>query len=154
MPREALEIVRLGPTWERALGDFFEDLLAAGDEAFFHPHPLDRTEAKRLANYRGRDLYFILTAGESVLGYGMLRGWDEGFDIPTLGLVIHPSVRGKGYGSALATFLNLAARHQGATRLMLKANKDNKAILALARQRGYTLERQGEDLFIGMLDLK
>ena len=76
--RTALEFRALAPDLVQPLGDFFESL-AASDGASFHPHPLTRESARQLCEYQGRDLYFVAICDSRVLGYGLLRGWDEGY---------------------------------------------------------------------------
>lgn len=80
-------------SWEPALRAFFEVVRRSGDEQFFHPHPLTDQMAARLAQHRGRDLYYVLADEQAVLGYGLLRGWDEGYDTPSLGIIIHPAAQ-------------------------------------------------------------
>src|SRR5205823_2006359 len=92
----ALEFRGVGPALEGGLAAFFEALRANGDERTFHPHPLTRDEARRRCHYRGKDLYYVATDGARVLGYGMLRGWDEGYAVPSLGIAIAPGCRGVG----------------------------------------------------------
>lgn len=152
---EALEVHRLGQRWERALAVFFEDLANAGATSFFHPHALSEEEAKKLAQYDGADLYYVLTSGERVLGYGMLRGWAAGYSIPALGIVLHPSVRGQGLGETFARFLHHAAAARGACRIRLKVYRENRGALALYRKLGYRFDGTTEDgQLVGFLDLR
>jgi ribosomal-protein-alanine N-acetyltransferase len=153
MSSSDLQIIKLDSSWEEHLARFFADLMAAGDEKFFHPHPLDRDEAHRLVSYAGRDLYYVLAGSDGILAYGMLRGWDEGFEIPSLGIADHPSVRGRGYARAMVSFLHATARHRGASQIMLKTHKENHAMLALAREMGYSLRVYDDDQLLGLLDI-
>jgi ribosomal-protein-alanine N-acetyltransferase len=150
----ALECVRPTPTLAGALGDFFEALERAGDEGRFHPHPLTREEAGRVAAYAGRDLYYVLAKGDhSVVGYGMLRGWDAGFDVPSLGIAIHPAARGQGLGKTLMLFLHAAARLRGATRIRLKVYPDNAGAVDLYRKLGYVFAEEQDGQLVGVLEL-
>ena len=63
-------------------------------DKFFHPHPFTTEAARERAAYTGKDLYYVVIEGDEILGYGMLRGWDEGYEVPSLGIVIHPAHRG------------------------------------------------------------
>ena len=80
--RKALEFRLLGPDLETGLSELFRAFAQGQDHAFFHPHPMTDEEAKRLCGYRGRDLYYAACMGTAVLAYGLLRGWDEGYEIP------------------------------------------------------------------------
>ena len=82
----ALEIVRLGPRHTEAVRDLFSRIAADGTSRQFHPHPLTCEYAERICHYDGGDLYFGLRVYWRFLAYGMLRGWDEGFAVPSLGI--------------------------------------------------------------------
>ncbi len=71
-------------------------LAARGDGRWFHPHPLTAVEAARPCAYDGRDLYYAAVTGDAVVAYGLLRGWDEGYAVPSLGIAVHPAARGLG----------------------------------------------------------
>jgi len=46
----------------------------------------------------------------------MLRGWDEGYETPSLGIAVHPDARGLGLARTFMGFLHAAASFQGAAR--------------------------------------
>ena len=142
----------LSPGLAEPLAELFEALRAAGDERWFHPHPLTREEAERLSAYEGRDVYRVLTEDGRVLAYGMLRGWDEGYEVPSLGLAVHPRARGRGAGRALVDHLHEAARARGAARVRLTVYADNEPARRLYEELGYELERRGAEL-VGFVDL-
>jgi len=138
---------------ESALAEFFRVLVATGDNQHFHPHPLTEEEARRRARYTGLDLYYVLLERREVLGYGMLRGWDEGFEVPSLGIAIHPSARRTGLGELLMRFLHTAARRRGARRIRLKTYVDNKSALELYLKLGYAFQQEEAGQIVGMLNL-
>ena len=148
-----LEFRLVGKTLEQPLARFFHALRKAGDDRHFHPHPLTDDEAKRRAEYSGKDLYYVLVEGDTVFGYGMLRGWDEGYEVPSLGIVIHPSVRGTGLGELFMLFLHIVARRRGANKVRLKVHPDNTAAVALYRKLGYTFQTEEAEQLVGFLDL-
>jgi len=149
----ALEIRRIEPSFEKPLAQFFHALTARGDDAYFHPHPLTEAEARKLAWYSGKDLYYVLVDGQEVLGYGFLRGWDDGFDIPSLGIAIHPSVREQGLGKLLMHFLHAAARHRGARRIRLKVYPENVNAVRLYKRLGYSFRYKEGDQLVGLVEL-
>jgi len=136
----SLEVVRLAPEWQEGLQKFFEDLKASGDEVFFSPHPTDADSICRIAAHDGKDLYYLLIEQGKAFGYGMLRGWDEGYQIPSLGLAIHPSVRGQGLGKMLMDFLHLLAFRRGAEKVRLRVRANNEKALNLYKNLGYAFE--------------
>ena len=153
MSSSALEFRVVVKTLERPLAEFFRVLRRAGDDKTFHPHPLTDEEAKRLAQYSGKDLYYVLVEGDKVLGYGMLRGWDEGYEVPSLGIVIHPSVRGMGLGKLFMHFLHAAARRRGASKIRLKVYPDNTTAVTMYQELGYTFQAEEAGQLVGFVDL-
>jgi ribosomal-protein-alanine N-acetyltransferase len=135
------------------LAAFFARLRAAGIEKFFHPHALSPQDAAARAAYSGHDFYCVMLQDDAVIGYGMLRGWDEGYTIPSLGIVIDPSARGRGYGRTLMNFLHDAARQRGATRIRLKVYLQNQTALQLYRSLGYVFQEEEDGQLIGSLAL-
>lgn len=150
----ALECHRLGPRWAPGLGVLFQALREAGDEAEFHPHPLTAEEAVRRCAYDGQDLYYVLVDGEHVLAYAMLRGWDEGYTVPSLGIAVHPDERGKGLGMLLMRFLHAAAARRGAARIRLKVYPGNTAARRMYETLGYVFRSEEAGQLVGHLDLR
>ncbi len=150
----ALEFCRLSPPLQAGLAAFFDALTAGGDDRWFHPHPFTADEAGRLCAYQGRDLYYAAVAGDAVLAYGMLRGWDEGYETPSLGVAVHPDARGLGLARAFMGFLQVAAAYQGARHVRLKVYPDNTAARRLYESLGYRLESTADGQLLGVLDLK
>ena len=152
--RSPLECRSLGPEWEEPLTAFFQLLEQAGDDMQFHPHPLNAEEVKKRVHYDGKDRYYVLVEGREILAYGMLRGWDEGYEVPSLGIAVHPSARRTGLGRALMHFLHAAARRHGAERVRLKVHPDNVGALKLYEDLGYVFQAQEAGQNIGTMELR
>ena len=99
-------------------------------------------------------LYYIMVEGPSVLGYGLLRGWDEGYAIPSLGIAIHPSARSSGLGLSLMHFLHAAARRRGAAKVRLRVRNDNARAVELYKRLGYAFESSEENYYVGFKELR
>jgi len=149
----ALEFRIVNKTLEQPLAEFFRTLKEEGVDQYFHPHSFTDEEAKRRAQYRGKDLYYVLVEGNKVLGYGMLRGWDEGYDVPSLGIAMHPAVRGMGLGKLFMHFLHAAARRRGATKIVLKVYPDNTTAVTLYKGLGYAFQVEEAGQLVGFVDL-
>lgn len=151
----SMEMVRLAPQWTEALRQFFQDLQENGDEIFFSPHPADEDSLSQIAGCKGRDLYYVLVEEEKILGYGLLRGWDEGFQIPSLGVAIHPSARGAGMGKMFMSFLHALARRRGASKVRLRVHMKNEAAIRLYKRFGYVFEedRTQAEYLVGFMNL-
>lgn len=150
--RSTLEFRGLGPDLEEGLAAFFEALRSHGDEEVFHPHPLTPEEARHRCHYRGQDLYYAATDGGRVLGYGLLRGWDEGYAVPSLGIAVAPGCRGLGLARSFMAFLHAAARMRGARSIRLKVYAANTPARNLYQSLGYRYEPLPEGELLGLLE--
>lgn len=151
--KSALEFSLLRPGLASGLASLFAELVADGDNRWFHPHPFTDEESHRLCAYTGRDLYYAAHDGSYISGYGMLRGWDAGFAVPSLGIIIRRQARGLGLGRAFMSFLHAAARNRGAGRIRLTVYRENLAAVALYRGLGYQFEDVRGDQQVGYFDL-
>jgi perosamine synthetase len=145
-PRTSRAIRRLAPADAPALAKLFEEL--AGDEDAgrnFHPHALDAATAEEIAGYSGRDLYLASFADSRIVGYAMVRGWDEGFDIPSFGVAVAAAERDSGVGSELLAECIKLARERGAETLMLKVHAENERALSWYRAAGFEVVGETED---------
>jgi len=132
---------------------FFRAFVQGPDRGFFQPHPMTDDEAAKLCGYAGRDLYYAACLGNNVLAYGLLRGWDEGYEIPSLGIAIHPEARGRGLARPFMAFLHAAAKARGATKVRLTVHNENQRAVELYRRLGYQLEAKNDHELIGVLVL-
>ena len=139
--------------WVDRLALFFEILKSQGEDTYFHPHPFDRATAEKRGHYKGHDLYFVQTIGDEICGYGMLRGWDEGYSIPSLGVIVHPEYRGKGVGEKLLLFLHEQAGKKGAKKIRLKVYSENSAAIRLYEKLGYIFSNKEQGQLIGIAAL-
>lgn len=149
----SIEFVKVNPEWEQPLAEFFRVLEKAGEDIQFHPHPMNEDTAKELASYTGKDLYYIAVESLRVVGYGMLRGWDQGYEVPSLGIALHPIARGTGLAKVFMGFLHEAAQYKGAKRIRLKVYPWNKPAVRLYKALGYQFEHIEAGELVGFLDL-
>lgn len=122
------------------------ELLEALAGSHFYPHPFDRENAERIASYRGQDVYLVAWEDSRPVAYGLLRGWDAGYAIPSLGVAVRPDCEGRGYGKAMLIALHQAARAKGATAVRLRVHPDNVRARRLYDLFGYRAagEERGE----------
>lgn len=150
---DCLEYRRASPDTEAALAVFFDSLRTYGDDTWFHPHPLTNEEARRICSSKGRDLYLVGVYGQDVVAYGLLRGWDEGYEIPSLGIALHPDVRGKGLARSFMLYLHATARLHGASTIRLKVYNDNVRARCLYEKLGYRFTQAEDSQLLGLLDI-
>jgi [ribosomal protein S18]-alanine N-acetyltransferase len=149
----AIEFRRLDVDLEPALTEFLLALVDAGDTVHFQPHPFTAEYVATLARHTGDDLYFVLTEANRILAYGMLRGWDEGFSIPSLGIAVHPAARGSGLGRLMMRFLHAAAKRRSCSSVRLRVAVENRAAATLYESLGYRFTRSEDGYRIGFIEL-
>jgi ribosomal protein S18 acetylase RimI-like enzyme len=153
---EALPIVvfrSLCPDLQQEVVLFFESILATGADRTFHPHPFTAAEADLRCHYSGKDIYCALLEDGRMRGYGLLRGWDEGFDVPSLGIAIASTCQGRGYGRKLMLHLHDLARAKGAKRIRLSVYTENKKAIALYRSLGYRFGDESNEKLVAYYDV-
>jgi [ribosomal protein S18]-alanine N-acetyltransferase len=143
----------LAPDRAEALAEFFVTVAGSGTDRAFHPHPFDATEARRRTSYTGADEYHIGDHHGLIVAYGMLRGWDEGYDVPSLGIVVHPDWQRRGIGRRMMEYLHEIARGRGATQVRLKVYPDNHAAIRLYEALGYDFAGTERGQLVGVLSL-
>lgn len=145
----------LAPAWVAGVADLLAALVAAGEERFFHPHPFDHATLRRLAVATpSGDEYHVAVTRSRVVAYGLLRGWGEGFAVPSLGLAVHPAARGAGVARRMMAHLHAVARRRGANRVRLTVVRGNRPAVVLYESLGYRLEALDERRLVGVVDLE
>jgi ribosomal protein S18 acetylase RimI-like enzyme len=137
------------------IADFFHSIADDPSSIYFRPHPLTKEFANSLCDSATKDYYvLLLDMPMQICGYAMLRGWDEGWLTPSLGIYISPHSRSSGASSLLMDHLHHEARERGATTVRLKVDKKNHKAIALYQRMNYVfISNEGENL-IGNLNLQ
>lgn len=131
----------------------FDDFQQSGVEKYFHPHPLTKEQAKIISYYLGKDLYYLFFNDENLIGYGFLRGWDKGYTVPSLGIALRQSARGKGFARLCMLQLHYAAKKKGAKQVILKVYPDNVRALNLYIKLGYQFTGMHDGQLVGLINL-
>ncbi len=148
------QIVPIGPTHLAALKELFEHIAADPAAVHFHPHPFTAAEAALRAAYAGPDIYVLMQHVHQPIGYGFLRGWEQNYAVPSLGIYVVGDHRGRGPANALMDYLHRAASLRGAARVRLKVHHENVRARRLYERLGYRFGPALEnDEFVGFLDL-
>ncbi len=140
----------MGPDDSEALADIFSEI----DDSFFRPHPFTRREAGRIATQDGRDTYAILLEGDRAVAYGLLRGWDEGYPVPSLGVAVRTSAQGRGLGRLMMAQLHAEAMRRGATVVRLRVHPENVAARRLYESLGYAYAGEDRGELLMLVDLE
>lgn len=151
-----LTVERLKPHDGDSLGQFFELLNADGQTVqFFHPHPLTREFADELCRRSQmiRDRYTVVRFHGHIVAYAMLRGWDEGFAVPSFGGCTHPALRDAGLGKFLLAHAIDESRAAGAMHLRLSVYRSNQRAVHIYEKFGFVFSDKNEHELVGMLAL-
>jgi ribosomal protein S18 acetylase RimI-like enzyme len=145
-----LEFRVVGSGDEAALADVFSDI----DETFFRPHPFTSDEARLIARYVGKDVYAILIERDRPVAYGMLRGWEEGYPVPSLGIAVRTTAHGRGLGRLMMAHLHAEAGRRGATVVRLRVHRDNVPARRLYESLGYAYAGEDRGELVMLIDLE
>jgi len=154
---------RLAQADGSGLAVLFAALCEHNDHRLFHPHPLTAETAAALAEQHAhphtvlanRDEYHVVLdcdagRGEQIVAYGMLRGWAEGFEVPSLGIAVHPQHRGRGIARQFMQHLHRVAVGRGAERVRLKVYRHNQAAVGLYKSLGYSFTPHNDAEWLGI----
>jgi ribosomal protein S18 acetylase RimI-like enzyme len=67
----------------------------------------------------------------------MLRGWDEGYDIPAFGVAVDPDYRRRGIARKLLRHALALARERGSQTVMIKVHGQNPRARELYASEGF-----------------
>jgi ribosomal-protein-alanine N-acetyltransferase len=150
--KERIEIRCLSKSLIKPLINFLYCINDTGDNRYFYPHPFTEEAILQITNHMINDQYYVLMGGSKVIGYGMLRGWDSGYDVPSLGIAIHPSFRNIGFGRTLMNYLHVVAKHMGSKKIRLRVNPANYRAINFYKSFGYIFDEEGNYL-VGILEI-
>ncbi len=75
----------------------------------------------------------------------MLRGWDEGYSIPSFGVAVGAAYRGRGIARSLLRYAMERARERGASAIMVKVHMDNLGARPMYESKGVVFHAIPED---------
>ncbi|MBN2305156.1 MAG: GNAT family N-acetyltransferase [Anaerolineae bacterium] len=98
------------------LAYFFEENNRPEVTRLFTAFPLTRETARQIALDDHEDRYYLALQDHRIVGLVMLRGWDEGYDVPSIGIFIDYRRQGEGLGRCAVEFVVEEARRLGCKR--------------------------------------
>jgi len=134
---EGLRFFRLRPEHREALGTFFEANNLPAVTSSFNPFPMTRDAAVQLLDPSNKDYFFALECDGALVGFSMLRGYDEGFAIPSFGIFIDHRHQGRKLGTLLTQWTLRWADYLQAPRTRLTVYKTNAAGVAVYQKLGF-----------------
>jgi len=112
---------------------------------YFRPFPLTEETAKDLLKPDREDLFFILEENDIFLAFSMLRGKDEGFDIPGFGIFVDWERQHYGYGNRLSAWTFNWADQENIPKIRLSVYEDNLNALSLYKRYGFLESERRKD---------
>jgi RimJ/RimL family protein N-acetyltransferase len=104
---------------------------------FFHPFGYDEPAIADALARQGRDVFMGLFWRQEIVGFFMLRGWNEGYEVPAFGILIDEQYRGHGLEMAALETAKVICRLRKVSRLMIKMHPDNISAKGVARKTGF-----------------
>lgn len=92
---------------------------------FFYAFGSDEGQIKEILSAYERDVYSGVFWRSNLVGVFMLRGWDDGYEVPSFGVLIDEKYRGGAFMRLTLDAAKLISRLAGAKRLMAKIHPDN-----------------------------
>jgi len=92
---------------------------------FFYAFNADESAITAILSASKMDIYSGLFWQEELVGVYMLRGWDDGYDVPAFGVLIDEKYRGGAFMRLALDTAKLICRLSGAKRLMAKIHPEN-----------------------------
>ena len=120
-----------------SLGSFFVKNNTDSVTSDFCPFSLSAETAASLLAPGSKDLFFLLEHDGNPVGFGMLRGFDEGYEIPSFGMFIDTDCQGKGFGFELVKRICDFASDSGISSVRLSVFEENHRAIHLYKKFGF-----------------
>jgi GNAT superfamily N-acetyltransferase len=116
----------------------------------FDPFPLTRSSARRIALQPRSDAFYIARLSGSAAAMSMLRGFDEGYDVPSFGVFVDSALQGYGIGRRFTIWTIEQAWIMNCPAVRLSVYGDNARARSLYNDLGFielesSLVRRGSD---------
>lgn len=123
------------------------------DYKFFHPHGFSIEDFYKEIENKNKDTYIFMEDNKQLIGYGLLRGLDRGFEIPSLGILISKEWRGKGYSVLLMNHLHEISKQLNMNKVRLTVYKENKIAISLYNKLGYKFSEKNNEELLGIKEI-
>ena len=95
--------------------------------------------AAALFAQRRKDRYYgAFTGPDEIVALSMLRGWDEGYVVPSFGIAVDAGWHGRGVGTRMTAWTIEQARALGAPSVRLTVYSDNPGARRIYERLGFT----------------
>jgi ribosomal protein S18 acetylase RimI-like enzyme len=123
------------------LSIFFRENDALEITNFFNPFLLTKEKAYELTHKKSLDKYYVAYLDGAIVGFSMLRGWEEGFKIPSLGIFVHKNYWRRGIGRKLVNYTIKQAEELSCDKIRITVYSENKGALKLYESIGFKKQK-------------
>lgn len=117
---------------------------------FFHPHQFSYIGILQEIILKDKDYFVFFMDIDTIASYGMLRGWTEGYEIPSLGIMTDGNYQGKGISKLMMDHLHETAKQRNCERIRLTVYKENLKAVSLYKKLGYQFFDKNEKELVGI----
>ena len=104
---------------------------------YFIPFEISKKSISTILGSKIRDLYFGLFIKDKLCGLFMLRGFDEGYEIPSYGVWISPKYQNLGLAKLTLNFVITFCKINAIKKIMLKVHPENKIAKNIYEKMGF-----------------
>jgi ribosomal protein S18 acetylase RimI-like enzyme len=133
------------PRHTRLLCELFEDNTRTSVADTFDPFPASAEQATRIAREPRKDPYHVAVARGRPVAMAMLRGFDEGYGIPSFGIFVARPHHGQGIGRLLTERTIAEAQRIGCEAVRLSVYAGNPMAVRMYRSLG-SVEQSREQI--------
>lgn len=104
---------------------------------FFTPFAFDRATVSSTLALLYQDIFMGLYWREKLVGFFMLRGWDEGYDVPSYGVLVDEKFNGYGLAVLSLRAAKTICKLSSVPRIMLKVYPKNVRAKRIFERAGF-----------------
>jgi RimJ/RimL family protein N-acetyltransferase len=134
-----IEIKKINPDF----ADTLSTLLQSSDKEYskyFIPFPFEKKSIKKILSVSVKNSYFGVFVDNVLVGFYMLRGFDEGYKIPSYGVWISEKFSGLGISKLTLQHAIAYCKINKIKKLMLKVHPENSIAKNIYEHFGFRME--------------
>ena len=134
---------------EEKIKEFFRVLKS---DKWFQPFRFNEKTISKILTAK-EDIYCFIWDKEKIIGIFMLRGFDEGYEIPSLGMIVHPDYRNRGIGTFGMNALIEICKELKCKKIRLTVDKGNDIAKKMYEKAGFKFKTKNAYKDIGFKTL-
>lgn len=105
--------------------------------SYFIPFVMKSDDLKSMLEKIEKDLFINVMVNKKIAGFFMLRGFDQGYEVPSYGVWISSEYANKGLAKLTLQYSLSICRLTGVNSIMLKVHPENKVALKMYKSFGF-----------------